>query len=251
MQTHILTARYGAPMMVRQRSGLIVEVTDGVHLDYRGNLFYDLAKISAIRLAYAMAADLRNRQGRCARTDARLSQIGSDARRVRCDRSELARRNCTESGFRRVGNASLCRARGRRAGGGSKRSGQGRKSLRQLDARARVRVPRFGRPPAGLGRAFRGPGECDSRSRRSARPLRESAGVVPLRTDSRRSEQDRGGRSHRRRTCAGRARRSFADQRCIAWKIMGPASAIISPRISFSGLLGIESFSVIDFITVR
>src|SRR5271166_6580878 len=62
VQTHILTARYGAPMMVRQRSGLIVEVTDGVHLDYRGNLFYDLAKISAIRLAYAMAADLRNRQ---------------------------------------------------------------------------------------------------------------------------------------------------------------------------------------------
>jgi len=62
VQTHILTARYGAPMMVRQRSGLIVEVTDGMHLDYRGNLFYDLAKISAIRLAYAMAADLRNRQ---------------------------------------------------------------------------------------------------------------------------------------------------------------------------------------------
>ncbi len=62
VQTHILTARYGAPMMVRQRSGLIVEVTDGEHLDYRGNLFYDLAKISAIRLAYAMAADLRNRQ---------------------------------------------------------------------------------------------------------------------------------------------------------------------------------------------
>src|SRR6202041_2089339 len=29
------------------------------HLDYRGNLFYDLAKISAIRLAYAMAAELR------------------------------------------------------------------------------------------------------------------------------------------------------------------------------------------------
>ena len=62
VQTHILTARYGAPIMVRQRSGLIVEVTDGMHLDYRGNLFYDLAKISAIRLAYAMAADLRNRQ---------------------------------------------------------------------------------------------------------------------------------------------------------------------------------------------
>jgi NAD(P)-dependent dehydrogenase (short-subunit alcohol dehydrogenase family) len=59
VKTHILTARFGAPMMVRQKSGLIVEITDGMHLDYRGNLFYDFAKISAIRLAYAMAAELR------------------------------------------------------------------------------------------------------------------------------------------------------------------------------------------------
>jgi NAD(P)-dependent dehydrogenase (short-subunit alcohol dehydrogenase family) len=59
VDTHILTARFGAPMMVRQKSGLIIEITDGMHLDYRGNLFYDLAKISAIRLAYAMAAELR------------------------------------------------------------------------------------------------------------------------------------------------------------------------------------------------
>src|SRR5579863_1990840 len=59
VDTHILTARFGAPLMVRQKSGLIVEITDGMYLDYRGNLFYDLAKISAIRLAYAMAAELR------------------------------------------------------------------------------------------------------------------------------------------------------------------------------------------------
>jgi NAD(P)-dependent dehydrogenase (short-subunit alcohol dehydrogenase family) len=59
VQTHILTARFGAPLMVKQKSGLIIEITDGMHLDYRGNLFYDLAKISAIRLAYAMAAELR------------------------------------------------------------------------------------------------------------------------------------------------------------------------------------------------
>ncbi len=59
VQTHILTARFGAPLMVRQKSGLIIEITDGMHLDYRGNLFYDLAKISAIRLAYTMASELR------------------------------------------------------------------------------------------------------------------------------------------------------------------------------------------------
>jgi NAD(P)-dependent dehydrogenase (short-subunit alcohol dehydrogenase family) len=62
VHTHILTARFGAPLMVRQKSGLIVEITDGMHLDYRGNLYYDLAKISAIRLAYAMAAELRKQK---------------------------------------------------------------------------------------------------------------------------------------------------------------------------------------------
>ena len=58
VHSHIVTSRHGVPLMVEQESGLIVEVTDGDTLGYRGNLFYDLAKISVIRLAYAMAADL-------------------------------------------------------------------------------------------------------------------------------------------------------------------------------------------------
>jgi NAD(P)-dependent dehydrogenase (short-subunit alcohol dehydrogenase family) len=61
VNTHIITSRYGAPLMVERNAGLIVEITDGDMLGYRGNLFYDLAKISAIRLAYAMAVDLRER----------------------------------------------------------------------------------------------------------------------------------------------------------------------------------------------
>ena len=44
--------------MIERNAGLIVEVTDGDTLGYRGNLFYDLAKHAGIRLAYAMAADL-------------------------------------------------------------------------------------------------------------------------------------------------------------------------------------------------
>ena len=44
--------------MIEQDAGLIVEVTDGDTLAYRGNLFYDLAKNAVIRLAHAMAADL-------------------------------------------------------------------------------------------------------------------------------------------------------------------------------------------------
>lgn len=59
IDTHLITAHYGAPMMVAQQSGLIVEVTDGDTLDYRGELFYDLVKTSVIRIGQNMAKDLQ------------------------------------------------------------------------------------------------------------------------------------------------------------------------------------------------
>lgn len=57
--SHVITARHGIPLMVERGSGLVVEITDGDSLRYRGSLFYDLAKTSAIRLAAAMAYELR------------------------------------------------------------------------------------------------------------------------------------------------------------------------------------------------
>ena len=59
VHTHVITSRHGAPLLVERKAGLIVEVTDGDTFGYRGNLFYDLAKNAVVRLAYAMAADLR------------------------------------------------------------------------------------------------------------------------------------------------------------------------------------------------
>ncbi len=59
VHTHILTSRYGVPLMIERGRGLVIEVTDGDSLRYRDNLYYDLAKISAVRLAYAMAEELR------------------------------------------------------------------------------------------------------------------------------------------------------------------------------------------------
>jgi NAD(P)-dependent dehydrogenase (short-subunit alcohol dehydrogenase family) len=59
VHTHIITSHYAAPLMVARRTGLIIEITDGDNLNYRGNFFYDLAKVSVIRLAADMAADLR------------------------------------------------------------------------------------------------------------------------------------------------------------------------------------------------
>ena len=59
VNTHIITTRYAAPLMVRQKSGLVVEVGDGDALFYRGHLFYDLVKVTTSRLAYAWAEELR------------------------------------------------------------------------------------------------------------------------------------------------------------------------------------------------
>ena len=59
--THIITSRFGVPLMVPRNAGLIVEITDGDSLSYRGNLPYDLVKTSVIRLALAQAEDLKSR----------------------------------------------------------------------------------------------------------------------------------------------------------------------------------------------
>lgn len=60
--SHIITARHGVPLMLESgQGGLVVEVTDGDFWGYRGNLFYDLCKMGAIRLAYSMNTELRQR----------------------------------------------------------------------------------------------------------------------------------------------------------------------------------------------
>jgi NAD(P)-dependent dehydrogenase (short-subunit alcohol dehydrogenase family) len=57
--SHLITSWHAVPLMVARGRGLVVEMTDGIATDYRGSLFYDLAKASVIRIALAQAADLR------------------------------------------------------------------------------------------------------------------------------------------------------------------------------------------------
>ncbi|MFF2479587.1 SDR family oxidoreductase [Paenibacillus sp. NPDC058071] len=59
VRTHMYNSYYAAPLMIARISGLIIEVTDGTDYRYRGNLYYSLAKISAIHLAAAAAVDLK------------------------------------------------------------------------------------------------------------------------------------------------------------------------------------------------
>ena len=59
--THVITSRYGVPLMVERGGGLVIEVTDGDGLYYRGNLVYDFIKVGVMRLALGMAEDFRKR----------------------------------------------------------------------------------------------------------------------------------------------------------------------------------------------
>ena len=64
VDTHIITSHFAIPLLIRKPGGLVVEITDGTaeyNADYRGTvgLYYDLAKVCAIRLALVQADELR------------------------------------------------------------------------------------------------------------------------------------------------------------------------------------------------
>jgi NAD(P)-dependent dehydrogenase (short-subunit alcohol dehydrogenase family) len=63
IDTHIVTSHFALPLLIRKPGGLVVEMTDGTAeynaTTYRVSLFYDLAKTSVIRMAWAQAHELR------------------------------------------------------------------------------------------------------------------------------------------------------------------------------------------------
>src|SRR5262245_7169195 len=58
INTHIITSHYTAPLLVKRKQGMIFEITDGKNYDYRGTCFYDLVKITVMRMARTMAIEL-------------------------------------------------------------------------------------------------------------------------------------------------------------------------------------------------
>jgi NAD(P)-dependent dehydrogenase (short-subunit alcohol dehydrogenase family) len=67
VETHLVTAHFALPLMIRQPGSLLVEVTDGTAAynadHYRLNVFYDLAKAAPIRMAMAFGNELEPHQG--------------------------------------------------------------------------------------------------------------------------------------------------------------------------------------------
>jgi NAD(P)-dependent dehydrogenase (short-subunit alcohol dehydrogenase family) len=55
----LLTARRGAPLMLKANQGLIVNITAWVGDVYMGNIFYDTAKSAINRMSFGMAQELK------------------------------------------------------------------------------------------------------------------------------------------------------------------------------------------------
>src|SRR5262245_3910936 len=63
VDTHAITSHFAIPLLIRKPGGLVVETTDGPTdyntTHYRVSFFYDLAKASVNRMAFALAHELR------------------------------------------------------------------------------------------------------------------------------------------------------------------------------------------------
>ncbi|HSJ64870.1 MAG TPA: SDR family oxidoreductase [Gemmatimonadaceae bacterium] len=62
LETHLITSHYALPLLLQHPGGLVVEMTDGTAeyngTRYRNSAFYDLAKASVIRLAFALSHEV-------------------------------------------------------------------------------------------------------------------------------------------------------------------------------------------------
>ncbi|MFY1704567.1 SDR family oxidoreductase [Micromonospora sp. WMMA1923] len=62
VDTHLITSHFALPLLIRNPGGMLVEIGDGTteynEANYRLSVFYDLAKTSVNRLAFAQAKEL-------------------------------------------------------------------------------------------------------------------------------------------------------------------------------------------------
>jgi NAD(P)-dependent dehydrogenase (short-subunit alcohol dehydrogenase family) len=63
VDTHAITSHFALPLLIQTPGGLVVEVTDGTEeynaINYRVSFFYDLAKACNLRMAFALAHELK------------------------------------------------------------------------------------------------------------------------------------------------------------------------------------------------
>ncbi|MGH9158895.1 MAG: SDR family oxidoreductase [Vicinamibacteraceae bacterium] len=63
IETHAITSHFALPLLIEQPGGLVVEVNDGTaeynERTYRNSFFYDLPKAAVLRMAFALAHELK------------------------------------------------------------------------------------------------------------------------------------------------------------------------------------------------
>jgi NAD(P)-dependent dehydrogenase (short-subunit alcohol dehydrogenase family) len=62
LRAHLLTARYGLPLMVPAKRGLVIFTTFTMGRKYLGNVFYDVAKNGICRAAEVLAGELEDHE---------------------------------------------------------------------------------------------------------------------------------------------------------------------------------------------
>ena len=69
IDTHAITSHFAMPLLIKSPGGLVVEMTDGTAeynaTNYRVSFFYDLAKASNLRMAFALAHELQSHGATC------------------------------------------------------------------------------------------------------------------------------------------------------------------------------------------
>ena len=62
IDTHLITSHFALPLLIARPGGLVIEMTDGTAeynaTRYRNSLFYDLAKTSVTRMAWALSQEV-------------------------------------------------------------------------------------------------------------------------------------------------------------------------------------------------
>ena len=130
IDTHLITSHFALPLVIRRPGGLVVEMTDGTAEynagHYRVSAFYDQAKTSVTRLAWAQAQELKDHGGTAValtpgwmRSEAMLEHHGVSEENWR-DATERTPHFCISESPRYVGRAVAALAadpdRARRSG---------------------------------------------------------------------------------------------------------------------------------------
>jgi NAD(P)-dependent dehydrogenase (short-subunit alcohol dehydrogenase family) len=143
--SHIITARHAAPLMIRARSGLIVEVTESDILSAGGNPLSQSVKLALKGLALNMAAELE------AHGVAAIAITPGFLRSEACSIISASLKPTGATPGRRTGISSsqsrrcLSAARSRRWRGRARARADG-SALQLVGARARYPIRRCGRP---------------------------------------------------------------------------------------------------------